>query len=45
MGQNNGEAQSDTLTAFLQDLCSSPDNDDVFPALTTNIAKEEGYQL
>lgn len=42
MGQNDSEAQSHTLTAFLQDLSSPVDHDDVVPALTTNIAREEG---
>ncbi|XP_041791174.1 phosphatidylinositol 3-kinase regulatory subunit gamma-like [Chelmon rostratus] len=44
MGQNNSEAQSHTLTAFLQDLSSPVDHDDVFPALRTNIAKEGEFQ-
>lgn len=42
MGQNDSEAQSHTLTAFLQDLSFPVDNDDVFPALRTNVAKEGG---
>lgn len=42
MGQNDSEAQSHTLTAFLQDLSSPFDNDAVFPALRTNVAKEGG---
>lgn len=42
MGQNDSEAQSHSLTAFLQDLSSPVDHDDVFPALRTNIAKEGG---
>ncbi|XP_076582110.1 phosphatidylinositol 3-kinase regulatory subunit gamma-like isoform X1 [Chaetodon auriga] len=44
MGQNDSEAQSHTLTAFLQDLSSPVDHDDVFPALRTNIAKEGELQ-
>ncbi|KAM7409647.1 hypothetical protein PAMA_001236 [Pampus argenteus] len=44
MGQNDSEAQSHTLTAFLQDLSSPVDNDDVFPALRTNIDKEGDLQ-
>ncbi|KAM7388030.1 hypothetical protein PAMP_024231 [Pampus punctatissimus] len=44
MGQNDSEAQSHTLTAFLQDLSSPVDNDDVFPALRTNIDKEGELQ-
>ncbi|XP_037626860.1 phosphatidylinositol 3-kinase regulatory subunit beta-like isoform X1 [Sebastes umbrosus] len=40
MGQSDSEAQSRTLTAFLQDLSSPVDHDDVFPALRTNIVKE-----
>ena len=42
MGQNDSEAQSHTLTAFLQDLSSPVDNDDVSPALRTNDAQEGG---
>uniref|UniRef100_A0A8C9YXZ5 Phosphoinositide-3-kinase regulatory subunit 2 n=1 Tax=Sander lucioperca TaxID=283035 RepID=A0A8C9YXZ5_SANLU len=42
MGQSDSEAQSHTLTAFLQDLSSPVDPDDVFPALRTNIVKEGG---
>lgn len=42
MGQNDSEAQSHTLTAFLQDLSLPVDDDDVFPALRSNIAKEGG---
>lgn len=42
MGQNNSEAQSHTLTTFLQDLSSLVDHDDVFPALRNNVAKEGG---
>lgn len=42
MGQNDSEAQSHTLTAFLQDPSSPVDPDDVFPALRTNIAMEGG---
>ncbi|XP_051231973.1 phosphatidylinositol 3-kinase regulatory subunit beta-like isoform X1 [Dicentrarchus labrax] len=44
MGQNDSEAQSHTLTAFLQDLSSPVDHDDVFPSLTTNTAKEGELQ-
>ncbi|XP_053178970.1 phosphatidylinositol 3-kinase regulatory subunit gamma-like [Scomber japonicus] len=44
MGQNDSEAQSHTLTAFLQDLSFPVDNDDVFPALRTNVAKEGELQ-
>ncbi|TDH08681.1 hypothetical protein EPR50_G00100670 [Perca flavescens] len=40
MGQSDREAQAHTLTAFLQDLSSPVDPDDVFPALRTNIVKE-----
>ncbi|KAM9848875.1 phosphatidylinositol 3-kinase regulatory subunit gamma-like [Aulostomus maculatus] len=43
LGQNNSEAQSHTLTAFLQDL-SSPVDNDVFPGLRTNVATEEECQ-
>ena len=42
MGQNDSEAQSHTLTAFLQDLSSPVDNDDVSPALRTNNTQEGG---
>lgn len=46
MSQNDSEAQSCTLTAFLQDLSSPVDHDDVFLAVRTNIAKEGGtHQL
>ncbi|XP_039984460.1 phosphatidylinositol 3-kinase regulatory subunit beta-like [Xiphias gladius] len=38
--QNDSEAQSHTLTAFLQDLSSLVDHDDAFPALRNNIAEE-----
>ncbi|XP_031159795.1 phosphatidylinositol 3-kinase regulatory subunit gamma-like isoform X2 [Sander lucioperca] len=44
MGQSDSEAQSHTLTAFLQDLSSPVDPDDVFPALRTNIVKEGELQ-
>lgn len=44
MGQNDSEAQSHTLTAFLQDLSSPVDPDDVFPALRTNTATEAELQ-
>ncbi|GLD49881.1 phosphatidylinositol 3-kinase regulatory subunit gamma-like isoform X2 [Lates japonicus] len=44
MGQNNSEAQSHTLTTFLQDLSSLVDHDDVFPALRNNVAKEGELQ-
>ncbi|KAM9358385.1 phosphatidylinositol 3-kinase regulatory subunit gamma-like [Symphorus nematophorus] len=44
MDQNDSEAQSHKLTAFLQDLSSPADHDDVFPALRTNIAKEGELQ-
>ncbi|XP_074490819.1 phosphatidylinositol 3-kinase regulatory subunit gamma-like isoform X3 [Sebastes fasciatus] len=40
MGQSDSEAQSRTQTAFLQDLSSPVDHDDVFPALRTDIVKE-----
>ncbi|XP_069558469.1 phosphatidylinositol 3-kinase regulatory subunit gamma-like isoform X1 [Brachyistius frenatus] len=42
MGQNDSEAQSHKLTAFLQDLSSHVD--DVFPALKTNITQEGELQ-
>lgn len=41
MGQNDKEAQSHTLTAFLQDPPSLVDRE-AFPAPTINIAKEKG---
>lgn len=44
MGQNDSEAQSHTLTAFLQDLSSPVDNDDVSPALRTNNTQEGEHQ-
>ncbi|XP_036969548.1 phosphatidylinositol 3-kinase regulatory subunit gamma-like isoform X2 [Acanthopagrus latus] len=44
MGQNDSEAQSHILTAFLQDPSSPVDPDDVFPALRTNIAMEGELQ-
>ncbi|XP_038572904.1 phosphatidylinositol 3-kinase regulatory subunit beta-like [Micropterus salmoides] len=42
MGQNDSEAQSHTLMAFMQELSSPVDHDDAFPALRTNTAKEGG---
>lgn len=45
MGQNNSEAQSHTLTAFLPDLSSPVDHEDVFPVLRANIDKNGGIQL
>nr|XP_046246892.1 phosphatidylinositol 3-kinase regulatory subunit gamma-like [Scatophagus argus] len=44
MGQNDSEAQSHTLTAFLRDLSSPIDHDDVFPALRSNSTKEGDIQ-
>ncbi|XP_026201543.1 phosphatidylinositol 3-kinase regulatory subunit gamma-like [Anabas testudineus] len=43
MGQNDREAQSHTLTAFLQDRSSLVDHE-AFPGLTINIAKEGALQ-
>lgn len=42
MSQNDSKAQSCTPTAFLQDLSSPVDHDDVFLAPRTNTAKEGG---
>ena len=42
VGQKDSEAQSHTLTAFLQDLSSLVDHDDAFPALRNNVAEEGG---
>lgn len=42
MGQNDSEAQSNTLMAFLQEFSAHPDHDEVFPELRTNATKEGG---
>ncbi|XP_019125387.1 phosphatidylinositol 3-kinase regulatory subunit gamma isoform X2 [Larimichthys crocea] len=39
-GQSDSEAEAQTLTAFLQDLSSPVDHDDVFPALRIGIVEE-----
>ncbi|XP_054458827.1 phosphatidylinositol 3-kinase regulatory subunit gamma-like [Anoplopoma fimbria] len=44
MGQNDGEPQSCTQTAFLQDFSSPVDREDVFAALRANIVKEGEIQ-
>ncbi|XP_032382811.1 phosphatidylinositol 3-kinase regulatory subunit gamma isoform X2 [Etheostoma spectabile] len=44
IGQSDSESQAHTLTAFLQDLSSPVDPDDVFPALRSNIVKEGELQ-
>ncbi|XP_034737108.1 phosphatidylinositol 3-kinase regulatory subunit gamma-like isoform X2 [Etheostoma cragini] len=44
IGQSDRESQAHTLTAFLQDLSSPVDPDDVFPALRSNIVIEGELQ-
>ncbi|XP_047443877.1 phosphatidylinositol 3-kinase regulatory subunit gamma-like isoform X2 [Mugil cephalus] len=44
MGQNDSEAQSNTLTAFLQDFSAHPDHHEVFPELRSNATQEAELQ-